>query len=235
MTRYWVGVPVALLAVFGLLKMMSGGDEKPASQATVAAVAKRAPVKPPKQDGPVESELQSELRGLLEECDFFQERVVLTIPKSFVVRDASAILAASPGLLAAERMPLFTYDPPFSLNYATRTRSSYSGNEFINVTLTDRGSSTSGVSETSSEYRFDLGYRQLLSVVPNREVDGKITARWYWTVENRDLLELATARADRFAEQGQAVGYLEAQRSVNGWVEVKIKRAKDDDQTICEW
>jgi hypothetical protein len=234
-TPYWMGVPIALLVVLGVLMMMSRGGDEPVAQKNVASAVKRPRAKPAKKEGPVETELQSELRGHLDECAFFQENVVMTIPKSFVVRDAASILEANPGLLEAERMTLIEYAPSFSLSQVMRSYgSSQRQNEFINVTLTDRGRSMSGVSETANEYRFELGYRQLLNIVPETEIGNRIKARWYWTVENKELAGLATGT--REFNHGPGIGYIGAERTAKGLENIRIWRgAGENEEVLCEW
>lgn len=119
----WVIVPVAAtLLFFGMLFASSGRRSESAGQATktVQASAGGAPAsREAAVPGPTRSIQDDEIRRLIEECIFFQERLVVRIPKS--ISPGTMRLIDEEGAIAlAANMGIVELDPPFDVSSARR-------------------------------------------------------------------------------------------------------------------
>jgi hypothetical protein len=199
--NFWVAVPVAATVVFfGLLFASSGRRSEPAGAGTqtVQAAAGGAPASGEASvSGSADSISDDEIQRLIEECDFFQERLVVRIPKS--VSPGTIGLIDDHGALAlAANMGIVELDPPFDVSMARRHLPNPANPGGPSEVRLGRNASGVPITDMGSEFQIDLGRRRVESLSGIQRTAGKVGLFYRWTVENPSVLNFAPDQFHRY-------------------------------------
>ncbi|HEY2323197.1 MAG TPA: hypothetical protein VGJ82_10090 [Thermoanaerobaculia bacterium] len=146
---------------------------------------------------------EADLRTLIEQDVFFQEHVLVSVPKSFSSREYASVARQYPALTGAIREGLIEFDPPFDPKAPGRTDRQI----YVHVpplalykvpTINDR----------PDTYELDLGRRRLADVTIENAADFAIAAAFTYDYEQ----SVGSALLDV-----KRVGHASLKRAADGW------------------
>lgn len=129
----------------------------------------------------------ADIRELIERCDYFQERLTVTLPKSV---SSNLMRLEDPRLRLAVNMGLLELDPGFDADAASRHIPDPS-NPGRSSTLRLGPNATSAISDFGDSFQIDLGRRRVEQISGVQRSPDKIGLFYRWTVEEPKLLYFA--------------------------------------------
>lgn len=197
----WVVVPLAATVLFfGMLFASPGRRSESAGEATQAAQASAggAPARGEETvSGSTGSIRDDELRQLIEGCDFFQERLVVRIPKS-VSPGILRLVDGHAGVVLAANMGIVEFDPPFDASSAARHLPNPANPGAASTVRLGPNASGVPITDLGGEFQIDLGRRRVESLSGIQRSPEKIGLSYRWTVENPSVLNFAPDQFHRY-------------------------------------
>ena len=182
-----VVVPLAAVVLLvGVLwassRVRSEGEEveTPAESAVVAPEPKAVRAK----EGTLSD---AEIRELIEECDYFQEHLTVTLPKTV---QSNLMRLEDPRLRLAVNMGLLELDPGFDADAAARHLPN-PANPGRTSTLRLGPNATSAISDFGDSFQIDLGRRRVEQISGVQRSAEKIGLFYRWTIDDPKLISFA--------------------------------------------
>lgn len=216
-----LGLVAAAVVVLGLLWAFASDDTEDRRDDPPSAEASRAGGRASESGNglaPMPDGLNVvEIRKLIETCDFFQERLITTFPKSVSSNLVNLQESFHPGLVLAANMGILEFDPPLDVGAAARHLSNPSnpgrestvslGPKAAGLPIFDRG----------TVYEMELGRRRVEKIQGIQVLGEVVNVGYRWTIEVPALLY--------FAPKHQEIwGGAELRRTATGWKATKVWR-----------
>ena len=165
-----------------------------------------------------------QIKALIEECAFFQERLTVTLPKSV---SAGLMRLEDPRLTLAANMGIVEFDPPFDAADASRYLPNPASPGQPSEVRLGPNAPADAISDLGDSFELDLGRRRVEALSGVQRSADKIGLFYRWTIEQPDLRYFAPDHDD-------FMGGAELRRTADGWKARVWRNTPTSALILCE-